>query len=222
MYGDCSKDAFQAVICHSADVNATDKHNQTALMLACEKGNNDAVNILLAAGADPNIADKDDDTSLHVAVTENSSKEILQALINQGADVNARNKTNVTAIMIAYKKGFTESLDVLLNAGGNPNIAGSICFRSLHDAITRCYNKEVLQVLINHGADVNATNKNNETALMTACWMENIDAINVLLKAGADPNIAGGNGFRCLHDAVTKCSRIEVFQAIINHIWCRH
>ena len=50
--------------------------------------------------------------------------------------------------------------------------------------------ERLFRSVINHGADVNATNKDNKTALMTACYEGNIDAINVLLNAGADPNIA--------------------------------
>ena len=217
VYADCSTDVLQEIICHSACVNATNKYNQTALILGYVNGNHDAINVLLKAGAYPNIADNDGDTCLHVAVTEDCSKEVLQALINRGADVNATNKTNATPLMIACKKASMESINVLLNAGADPNISGTSCFRCLHDAVTLGHKKEILQVLINHGADVNAANTNNETVLMTACWIKNIDAINLLLEAGADPNIAGANGFRCLHDAVTKGSSIEVLLAIINH-----
>ena len=47
----------------------------------------------------------------------------------------------------------------------------------------------VLQVIIDHGADLNATNKTNETVLTLACINKDVGAINVLLNASADPNI---------------------------------
>ena len=47
----CSKEVLQAIIDHGADVNATDKDNWTALMWACDKGNEAAIHVLLKAGA---------------------------------------------------------------------------------------------------------------------------------------------------------------------------
>ena len=44
-------------------------------------------------------------------------------------------------------------------------------------------------MLLDHGAPVNSTNKNHQTAYMLACDQGNIDAMCALLKAGADPNI---------------------------------
>ena len=42
---------------------------------------------------------------------------------------------------------------------------------------------EVFQTIISHGVDVNATNKDNTTALMVACINGHKDAINALLNA---------------------------------------
>ena len=41
---------------------------------------------------------------------------------------------------------------------------------------------------------MNATNKNNETALLKACGNGNEGAISELLNAGADPKIANDDG----------------------------
>ena len=214
---DCSKEVLQAIINHGVDVSATNKGNRTALMIACVKGNEDALNVLLNAGTDPNIVDDQVNTCLHCAVLGDSSKEILQAIISHGVNVNARNKKNVTALMQACLKGFKDAINVLLNAGADPNIADPHDDTCLHSAASVYCSKEILQAIISHGVDVNATNKNNTTALMRACVQGNEDAINVLLTAGADPNITNAAVGTCLHHAALgDCSK-EVFQAIINH-----
>ena len=216
-FGDCTKDVFQTIIDHGADVNATDKNNKTALVIACDKCNEGAINVLLNAGADPNISDDDGFASLQTAVYGDCSIEILQAVLDHGADVNATNKHNQTALIAASKKGSTDAINVLLNAGANPHIAKINGFTWIHCAVLGDCNKEVLQAIIDHGTDVNTTDNNNVTALMIACERCNEGAINVLFNAGADANLADVDGFTCLQWAVgVGCSK-EILQAILDH-----
>ena len=274
---DCSKDVLHTIIAHGADVNATNKQNVTALLSVCRRRNQEFMYILLNAGADPNIADVDGYTCLHFAVQGRYCKEVIQALIDHGAKVNAANKQSLTALMIACWEGYTYAISLLLDAGADPNIAlanesdffdtfilsksteqyrlnaadksgvtalmllmtchkgyvdaiyellnaganpniistkGNTC---LHHAVYRMCCKEVLQTLIHHGTDVNVANKSGVTALLIACHQGNADAINVLLNAGANPNIVSTEGNTCLHHAVcVKCCK-EVLKVLIDH-----
>ena len=213
--GGCSIEAIHAIIDHGADVNATTIANVTALMFAIWKRSVSVINILLRAGANPNIANDDGCTCLHEAVIEYLSEEILQVLNNHGADVNTRDKKNQTALMLASEKGNTDAMNVLLKAGADPNIpdaSGNTCFNY---AIVRNCGKEMLQAMIDHSADVNVTNKKNQTVLSIACEQGNIDAINVLLYSGADSKVADADGDTCLHKAVNIRSN-TVLQSLID------
>ena len=80
--------------------------------------------------------------------------------------MNATSKQKKTALTWACEKGNVNTINVLLNAGANPNIAdvhGDTC---LHHASRNDCCTEVLQAIISHGVDVNETNKMNVTALM--------------------------------------------------------
>ena len=215
VFWNCSKKIIRAIINHGANVNATNKINVTALTISCTKQNIDAMNVLLNAGAETDIADADGDTCLHSAVRV-CSKEVLETIIRHNVDVNATNKNNRTALMIACKKGKIDVINVLLNAGANPRIADKNGNTCLHDAVDGDCSKEVFEAIINHNANINATDKNNVTALMIACWNGNVDAINILLDAGADPHIADSNSYTCLHHAVDGDSSKDVLQTIIN------
>ena len=215
--GGCSKKVFETLIKHGADVNATNKNNRTALMIACNMGNVDAIDVILNAGGNPNIADDDGGSCIQYAVDAGCSKTVLKTLINHGADVNVTNKNNTTALLLAIKKGNMDTIYVLLKAGANPHIANDNGFACIYCAVFENCSQDVLETIITHGADVNATDKNNETALMVACRKGNINTINVLLNAGANPNFADDSGYTCIHDVVDGYGSKDVLETIISH-----
>ena len=215
--GGCSKSIISAILNHGADVNVTNRKNVTALMLACEKLNKDAINVFLNVGADPNVTDTDDNTWLHYAARNYRCSEILQAIVSHGVDVNATNNKNATALLIACEKGNKNTINVLLNAGADPNITDDYGYTWLHYAAQNVRCTEVLQTVISHGVDVNATNKYNKTALIKACESGNTYAIDVLFNAGADPNISDEHGDTWLHYAARSYQSTEVLQAVISH-----
>ena len=76
----------------------------------------------------------------------------------------------------------------------DPNIAdknGNTCLMCVVDG--ECSN-DVLKTIIDHGADVNVTDKQKRSALMVACLKRNVDSINVLLRIGSDTNITDISG----------------------------
>ena len=216
IFGDCSKDVLQSIIDLGADVNATNKENVSSLMLASKMGNVDAMNVLLSAGADRTIQDAVGDTWIHHAIHGDCSKEVIQTIIDLGADVNATNKENFTALMFASEKGNIDAMNVLINAGADQMIEDANGYTWIHHAIHGDYKKEVLQSIIDLGADVNAANKQNFTALMFASEKGNIDAMNVLINAGADQMTEDANGDTWIHYAIHGSCSKDILQSIID------
>ena len=215
--GGCDKETLQAIIHHGLDVNATSKDNISPLMLACRQGNVDCVNVLLKAGADPNIQDTNGMTLIYYAVTGGCSKKTLQAIMDHGFDVNPMDKDNKSPLMIACLNGNVDAIHILVNAGADPNIQGTKGTTLIHHAVAGGCNKETLQAIINHGSNVNATAEDCLTPLMFACHEGNVEALNVLLNAGADPNMADSNGGTLIHLSVVRGCSKETLQTIIDH-----
>ena len=124
--GQCSKEILQSVICYGVNVNATNKNSVTALKLAYQMGNEDAISELLKAGADPNIVDEAGETCLHTAIRSKCSQKHVEALITQGADVSAKNGNSETALRLAVQMKYSDAVIVLLKAGADLGIETDI------------------------------------------------------------------------------------------------
>ena len=149
------------------------------------EGNIDAINVLLRAGADPNISDATCNTCLHQAVRAGCNKQVLQVVIDHGADVNAVNNEGTSALLVACDIGQRECVNVLLRAGADTTIADVSDDTCLHKVLNRECDNETLQMLLDRGAPVNATNKKHQTAYMLARKQKNIDTMHALVIAGA-------------------------------------
>ncbi len=72
-----------------ADVNARDRHGQTALMLAAHRGHRELVEVLAEAGADLNVAAKYNLTALMLAIVAGHAA-VAGVLARAGADLGVR------------------------------------------------------------------------------------------------------------------------------------
>src|SRR5262249_14591829 len=110
----------------------------SALFYAIEKGNTDAVSLLVDIGANLNLQSDDGDTPLMYA-TECRQATIAKALIDHGADIELRNNRGQTAIVV----------EALLNI---PEIGKALVGRRAHDkAIRQAEKAEAAGVNLNTG-----------------------------------------------------------------------
>ena len=156
------------------------------------------------------------DNRLHVAVTFNKP-ELIDSLIAEGADVNAR-MTNpdeavelnqVTALYMAARFGKTECLKRLLAAGADVNAADAHGTTPLHvvaynNDLKKLSDKvqlECIQLLLEAGADVHRRNEPGDTPLHLATQSGNAEVVRTLLAAGADANSCDKEGYQPIHGA---------------------
>jgi ankyrin repeat protein len=82
-------EAVRRLLRAGGDVDARDRHGQTALMLAAHHGHREIVELLIETGADLNVAAKYNLTALMLAIVAGHAA-VAGALIRGGADLGVR------------------------------------------------------------------------------------------------------------------------------------
>ena len=175
-----------------------------ALEMATREGQADIVRYLVSAGAPVNAQNKDGVTSLMCACFKKRS-EIVSFLLNQGADLDIQDKEGTAALHFACYKQMIAGVELLLAHGADHSLRGKggstplmyACFKESNLAM----DPSILILLLSAGAEPNAQNENDSTALITAAYGGYQEGITVLLNAGASVNIRDRFGLTALHVA---------------------
>jgi hypothetical protein len=131
-----------------------------------------------------------DEPTLLISAVMAGRPEIVQALIDAGADVNAQMEMlcPFSALEFAIEDGHTEIVKLLLQAGASFQVEAGFCL--LVDAAERS-NADIVQLLIDAGLGVNAQNDQAETPLTVACRSTQVEIVQTLIAAGADVHQRG-------------------------------
>ncbi|HZS44637.1 MAG TPA: ankyrin repeat domain-containing protein [Blastocatellia bacterium] len=193
------------------DVNKVDDlTGTTALYHAVENNNKEMVRTLLAAGAKINgveAPDEEDKSKLVIhapallGITDNTSVDLVEELLTDGADVNIKDWRGDSAIIAAsYSKNLPVILK-LIQLGANPNDRDSGNRTPLMYAASRGQ-LDIIKALIAAGADPNSQDTDGKTALGMSFFEENKEITKALLDAGANPNLKENDGEEALANFV--------------------
>ena len=139
----------------------------------------------------------------------------VEDLLEEGADPNARNDHNIPALILATKTWNAALVALLLEYNANPDIQTNDGKTALHFSTDHHARfggtPDIIRILLAYGANANIQDKNGENALTSAILVDDIQAVDLLLKAGADPDMKSYlSGETSLHSAVIFKSRAVI------------
>lgn len=225
----------EELLAHRPDLEARETRTwQTPLFAASVKGFHAIVSLLLAKGAHVDAQDRDGRTPLlAMAINPNfKSLETASLLADHGANLEAKDRIGRTPLLWAATNRNYDLAHTLLEKGANVSAVNNRGRTALHltvdgssggsngdrsgdqTSVPKRPREEMLQLLLQHGADANAASDGGWRPLHNAAQKGVTSIVQVLLKAGADINATLSNGMTALHWAA-----FNGFEEVSQLIW---
>jgi len=224
------KKSLETFIENGVDINCKVDGNDNALMYYMEKSYDynleEKMQCLIGLGIDINAQNRNDKTILMSAVEKRRPKEILEFLLENGADFEKRDNSNMTAYTIARVIDNPDAALLLEKAGAKRDLYAewwlTIYKSHSEDSL------EKIRKLMDEGVDINtktnyivSPNWSDEikdcgmTALMYSVTRRGPDIVRGLIGLGADPDIRDNNGKTALMYAreVKSQEKIDILLA---------
>ncbi|MEM7380694.1 MAG: ankyrin repeat domain-containing protein [Bacteroidota bacterium] len=187
---------FEYFVSKGVDINQADKDGNTALLNASWRNNLEAVQFLVANTKDINHTNKVGKSALTHAIQRNSL-EVVNFLIEKGADAQVKDKEGNNLGYYLLKDVFRAGKPELLQDKLAALKAKGFNFSNVQENGNTLYhmavaenNLDALKFVSSYGQDINARNKDGNTALHLAAMNAHNDAIlKFLIENGADKSI---------------------------------
>ena len=178
-------------------------HEQLKLQQAAQNGNKDVVINLLSTGMlniDCGIWNRWSQSPLFFAVY-NGHKDMVQLLLDKGADINTVNIFGRTPLHHAAEYGKIDAAGLLISLGAKPQLTKAAANRQ----------EKIINGLLQAGVDPDITDLHGQTALMHASILGHMNVVKILLQWGANPNKEDLQGQTPLHKAaIWGCKNVAI------------
>ncbi|XP_072165479.1 uncharacterized protein [Diadema setosum] len=178
---DRSEDVIKTLVNGGAHLDFRNRHGFTPVHRTVQKGNIQALDILLDLGASPNSKDDRGHSPLYYSIIQDSEPHITELLLKDCAEVTQVDSQGWSIIHYACRYGRCRALKLLLLYGSNISLVNEAGNTPLH--VSALYNQEACALmLLDRGADRGAKNKANQTPFQVAILANNFDLAELIRK----------------------------------------
>ena len=190
-----------------ADVNAKDERDRTALNLALSLENPEAAKLLINKGADVTIKDSFGGLTPLEEASAQGYTEVAELILQKLKDKTDKNPALLNAVINSR----LDTAKMLLNNKADPNFKDSSGNSALN--LAKPSNIEMLGLLLDAGANINALDQNKQTVLMSASYKGDVNLVKYFLSKKADVNIKGLRDMTAL-DFAKQMDNTEVIKLL--------
>ncbi|RSL89785.1 hypothetical protein CEP51_001065 [Fusarium floridanum] len=225
-------DIVEFLLQNNAAADLVDETGRKALAWAIEEGHDDIVELLAnqetdadSTGADkegvtsetllsayPNVNAGSDEDRLGWAF-EQGHVSVIKEILEQATDLEHRDETGRTPLVLAASEGHIELVKLLLDKNVEVDSKDKEGRTPLSYAAENGH-MDVVTLLLDNGADLHSEDDQEMTPLTVAALRGHEEIVSLLLEKGADPNHWDGNGFSPLLHAASE-GHLEIVSMLL-------
>ncbi|KAG9747080.1 hypothetical protein KCU73_g7451, partial [Aureobasidium melanogenum] len=212
---EASETMLELLLEHKADANLADNEGLTPLHKLARSGFATHLSMLLKADANPLAKDKHNRQPIQYAARTNEAT--IRALLDFDADVNVTGSDWPSPIVYASSEANLQVLRLLLDGGADARSEdpGNPGWTALHAACKRSNpDPAFAELLIAHGADVNAVTKISKTTPLHNA-VSSAAVVQLLLDEGASVDPQDSDGSTPLILACRDVKNIRVVKSLM-------
>ena len=223
-------DIVRLLLARGAQSNLANRYGQTALQIAVSRNDLRSTLLLLEADAKVDLRDDRGRTALMRASAEGHTK-MVTLLLSRGADPYMRDNLSLGALTYAARNGDIATCTELLSEGRefsagrdtgvNPaeacqlDMALLLAARVTKPSVsTPSWRRDLANLLLSHGANINAGVGKQNTALHEAAAANSLPMITLFLAKGAEIDAVNQRGQTPLHLAARNGQTSALFMLI--------
>ncbi|PFX19567.1 putative ankyrin repeat protein [Stylophora pistillata] len=222
------------ILSHVPGIESKAVNGATPLLIAVCHGKLRAVKYLLERGANPLTKDNKGQDSLSFGSSRGADVlDLLLSHVANGFSVDSKEAMGRTPLMVAAGNGNVQAVNGLIKRGADPSLMNNHGWSTLHFA-AHCGDPHMIDLILTHVPDieskvangatplimefsVDSRDQTGRTPLMNAALNSNVQAINSLIKRGADPSLMNNDGWKSLHFAA-KNGDPDIIDLILTHV----
>lgn len=191
---DGQKEMLQLLLARKSNPKAAIDDGSTPLHIASQHGHKEIVKLLLEEKVDIDSQNKEGNSPLILAAY-NKHIDTVKILLENKANPNISNKKGETPFYWAFTSNCPKMGESLAKAGADPTLCTIPEYLSaLLLEASKDGRVDIVKPLLDKKVEVNAQNREDNTALIFAAHNGHIDVVKLLLAGGADPKLVNKKG----------------------------